>query len=87
MSLSLILVGELSFDYGLFFNRSKATGDDALRTRYSVMVCSVSTLGAFALLMLSRMPVLEALRLDRRARGDARIPALVPGPQAAAPCR
>ncbi|MEY4932543.1 MAG: hypothetical protein RLZZ403_863 [Pseudomonadota bacterium] len=58
---SLILVGGLSFDYGLFFNRSEATGDDALRTRYSVMVCWVSTLGAFALLMLSRMPVLEAL--------------------------
>lgn len=58
---SLILVGGLSFDYGLFFNRSEATGDDALRTRYSVMVCWVSTLGAFALLMLSRMPVLQAL--------------------------
>lgn len=58
---SLILVGGLSFDYGLFFNRSEATDDDAHRTRYSVMVCWVSTLGAFALLMLSRMPVLQAL--------------------------
>ena len=58
---SLILVGGLSFDYGLFFNRSEATGDDALRTRYSVMVCWVSTLGAFALLMVSSMPVLRAL--------------------------
>jgi predicted exporter len=58
---SLILVGGLSFDYGLFFNRSEATDDGALRTRYSVMVCWVSTLGAFALLMLSRMPVLQAL--------------------------
>jgi predicted exporter len=58
---SLILVGGLSFDYGLFFNRSEATDDDAQRTRYSVMVCWVSTLGAFALLMLSSMPVLQAL--------------------------
>lgn len=58
---SLILVGGLSFDYGLFFNRSEATDDDALRTRYSVMVCWVSTLGAFALLLLSSMPVLRAL--------------------------
>ncbi len=58
---SLILVGGLSFDYGLFFNRSEATDDGALRTRYSVMVCWISTLGAFALLMLSRMPVLQAL--------------------------
>lgn len=58
---SLILVGGLSFDYGLFFNRSESTDDDALRTRYSVMVCWVSTTGAFALLMASSMPVLNAL--------------------------
>ncbi len=58
---SLLLVGGLSFDYGLFFNRSEATSEDALRTRYSVMVCWVSTIGAFALLMLSQMPVLRAI--------------------------
>lgn len=58
---SLLLVGGLSFDYGLFFNRSEATSAHALRTRYSVMVCWVSTTGAFALLMLSATPVLQAI--------------------------
>ncbi len=58
---SLLLVGGLSFDYGLFFNRSESTSNHALRTRYSVMVCWVSTLGAFALLLLSQMPVLRAI--------------------------
>jgi predicted exporter len=58
---SMLLVGGLSFDYGLFFNRSEATSGHRLRTRYSVMVCWVSTAGAFALLMLSVMPVLRAI--------------------------
>ena len=58
---SVLLVGGLSFDYGLFFSRSEPTSGHRLRTRYSVMVCWVSTAGAFALLMLSVMPVLRAI--------------------------
>lgn len=58
---SLLLVGGLSFDYGLFFSRSEATLRHRLRTRHAVMVCWVSTAGAFALLMLSVMPVLRAI--------------------------
>jgi predicted exporter len=58
---ALLLVGGLSFDYGLFFNRREASSREALQTRYAVTVCWLSTAGAFALLMLSAMPVLEAI--------------------------
>jgi predicted exporter len=58
---SLLLVGGLCFDYGLFFNRSEASDEESLRTRLAVMVCWVSTTGAFALLLISQLPVLRAI--------------------------
>lgn len=58
---ALLLVGGLSFDYGLFFNRREPGARETLQTRYAVTVCWLSTAGAFALLMLSAMPVLEAI--------------------------
>lgn len=58
---ALLLVGGLSFDYGLFFNRRESDMRSSLQTRYAVTVCWISTAGAFALLMLSTMPVLRAI--------------------------
>lgn len=58
---SLLLVGGLCFDYGLFFNRSETGSEGALRTRFSVMACWLSTAGSFALLLISQLPVLRAI--------------------------
>jgi len=58
---SLLLVGGLCFDYGLFFNRSEHTDEESLRTRFAVMVCWLSTTGSFALLLVSHLPVLRAI--------------------------
>lgn len=58
---ALLLVGGLSFDYGLFFNRRETSLRQTLQTRFAVAVCWLSTAGAFALLMLSAMPVLRAI--------------------------
>ncbi len=58
---SLLLVAGLCFDYGLFFNRSEANDEEALRTRFSVMACWLSTTGSFGLLLISQLPVLRAI--------------------------
>ncbi len=58
---SLLLVGGLCFDYGLFFNRSETSSAESLRTRFAVMACWLSTTGAFALLLISQLPVLRAI--------------------------
>lgn len=58
---SLLLVGGLCFDYGLFFNRSDANDEESLRTRYAVMACWLSTTGSFGLLLISSLPVLRAI--------------------------
>ena len=58
---SLLLVGGLCFDYGLFFNRGEESVREHDRTRFAVMVCWVSTTGAFGLLTLSSLPVLQAI--------------------------
>lgn len=58
---SLLLVGGLCFDYGLFFNRSEHSDSESLRTRFAVMACWLSTTGAFALLLMSQLPVLRAI--------------------------
>lgn len=58
---SLLLVGGLCFDYGLFFNRSETSDEESLRTRFAVMCCWLSTTGAFALLLISQLPVLRAI--------------------------
>jgi predicted exporter len=58
---SLLLVGGLCFDYGLFFNRREESTAEHDRTRFAVMVCWVSTSFSFGLLTLSSLPVLKAI--------------------------
>lgn len=57
---ALLLVAGLGIDYGLFFTRQEQ-GSDARRTALAILVCGVSTIGVFAILALSEIPVLRAL--------------------------
>lgn len=58
---SLLLVGGLGLDYGLFFHRAAGSWEERVRTVHALVVCCSTTVGAFGLLALSRFPVLQAI--------------------------
>ncbi len=57
---SLLLVLGIGIDYGLFFSRSTTPSEQA-KTAYALRVCAISTASVFAILALSRLPVLHAI--------------------------
>jgi len=59
---SLLLVAGIGIDYGLFFSRTDAPGERG-RTLHALRVCATSTATVFAILALSRLPVLHAIGL------------------------
>lgn len=60
--ISLLLVVGMGIDYSLFFRRLD-DGDDAHQTAHALLLCAASTVGVFALLGLSQLPVLRAIGL------------------------
>lgn len=58
---SLLLVVGIGLDYALFFSRSSADAPEGAVTRHSLFVCALSTVAVFAVLSLSRIPVLSAI--------------------------
>jgi predicted exporter len=59
--ISLLLAAGLGLDYALFFEHSSAADRDQERTLHALLICALSTLLVFALLALSRAPVLQAI--------------------------
>jgi predicted exporter/predicted hotdog family 3-hydroxylacyl-ACP dehydratase len=59
--IALILAAGLGLDYALFFEHASADRAEQRRTLHAVLVCSLSTLMVFALLMISDVPVLRAI--------------------------
>lgn len=59
---SLLLVAGIGIDYGLFFSRTEPAEERA-RTAHALRVCAISTATVFAILALSRLPVLHAIGL------------------------
>jgi predicted exporter len=58
---SLLLVLGISLDYSLFFGREGDSRETRVRTAHALSVCALSTIGVFALLTLSSIPVLDAI--------------------------
>jgi len=58
---SLLLVAGLGVDYALFFTQPWQNEEDRLGTFHSVVVCSLSTIGVFATLSVSDVPVLHSI--------------------------
>jgi predicted exporter len=58
---SLLLVVGIGLDYALFFSRPTADPAESLSTRHSLLVCTLSTGTVFAVLSLSRIPVLSSI--------------------------
>ena len=59
--IALVLAAGLGLDYALFFEHAAADRAEQRRTLHAVLVCSLSTLMVFALLMISDVPVLRAI--------------------------
>ena len=59
--IALILAAGLGLDYALFFEHAADDRAEQRRTLHAVLVCSLSTLMVFALLMISDVPVLRAI--------------------------
>ena len=59
--IALILAAGLGLDYALFFEHAAADRAEQRRTLHAVLICSLSTLMVFALLMISDVPVLRAI--------------------------
>lgn len=59
---SLLLVAGIGIDYNLFFSRGDAVRERA-RTFHALGVCAISTSVVFAILAISRLPVLHAIGL------------------------
>jgi predicted exporter len=59
--ISLLLAAGLGLDYALFFEHSSAGDPHQERTLHALLICASSTLLVFALLALSRAPVLQAI--------------------------
>ncbi|MGM0593509.1 MAG: MMPL family transporter [Pseudomonadota bacterium] len=57
---ALLLVAGIGIDYGLFFSRPEGRAA-AARTRHALGVCAISTVTVFAILSISRLPVLHAI--------------------------
>ena len=58
---ALLLVLGIGLNYALFFERPPIDAADRARTRFSLMVCSISTITTFGFLSLSATPVLHAI--------------------------
>jgi predicted exporter len=59
--ISLILAAGLGLDYALFFEHAANDAAEQTRTLHATLVCSLSTLLVFVLLMTSNLPVLRAI--------------------------
>lgn len=59
---ALLLVAGLGIDYGLFFSRADAPQERG-RTFHALQICATSSATVFAILALSRLPVLHAIGL------------------------
>ena len=58
---ALLLVLGIGLNYALFFERPPADAAERVRTRLSLVVCSISTVATFGFLSLSATPVLHAI--------------------------
>ena len=58
---SLLLVAGIGLDYALFFSRFSADALESVATKHSLFVCALSTVTVFAVLSLSRIPVLSSI--------------------------
>jgi predicted exporter len=59
--ISLILVLGISLDYSLFFGRQEPREEERLSTLHALSICALSTMGVFAILASSSIPVLHAI--------------------------
>lgn len=59
--ISLLLAAGLGLDYALFFEHASAADHGQDRTLHALLICALSTLLVFALLALSKAPVLQAI--------------------------
>lgn len=60
---ALLMVAGISIDYALFFARPESDPAGRRRTLHALTLCAVSTVGVFAILAVSPLPVLRALGL------------------------
>lgn len=58
---SLLLVMGIAMDYALFFNRPAKTAQERARTLHSLLVCNLTTIVAFGLLLTSHTSILVAI--------------------------
>lgn len=61
--IALLMVAGISIDYALFFARPDSAPQGRRRTLHALTLCAASTVGVFAILALSSLPVLRALGL------------------------
>jgi len=59
--IAAVLVAGLGMDYALFFSRGEASLQGQRDTSHAVTICAVSTCGAFTILALSSIPVLQSM--------------------------
>lgn len=60
---SLLLVAGMGLDYALFMSRDNVDAEDLHLTLRSVVICAVTTIAAFALMVLSSAPILRGIGL------------------------
>ena len=60
---SLLLVAGMGLDYALFISREDADQADFQRTKRSVVICAVTTIAAFGLMVVSTAPILRGIGL------------------------
>jgi predicted exporter len=60
---SLLLVAGMGLDYALFVSREDVNEADLQQTRRSVVICAVTTIGAFGLMTISTAPILRGIGL------------------------
>lgn len=60
---SLLLVAGMGLDYALFMSRDEIAAEDLRSTVRSVVICAVTTIAAFALMVPSSAPILRGIGL------------------------
>lgn len=58
---ALLLVAGIGLDYGLFFNRAAPNLHERERTASALLVCALTTLAVFGVLVFARVPLLIAI--------------------------
>lgn len=58
---ALLLVAGMGLDYALFMSRDHLDAEDGMRTVRSVVICALTTIAAFSLMVFSNAPILRGI--------------------------